>query len=146
MRKADDTITVKAEEWTCNELVFPVNKKVSFVCEDLPLDRSHFKSNDILSSVLFDYMLNPSINPISFQNKYFLWVWADMRNVSVPPCLFSLTQSDTDRRSAHLYRRWHLLICPIRFKSTWRWRWHLRFPLDLAMCDILYGMTLSDLL
>ena len=58
---------------TCNELIFPVNKKVSFVCDDIPLDRSHFKSNDVLFSVLYDYMFNPiSISPISFQDKYFL--------------------------------------------------------------------------
>ena len=134
MRKADDTITVKAEEWTCNcnELLFPVNKKFPFVSEDIPLNLSHFKSNDVIFSVFLDYMLKPSISPISFQNKYFCE--CEPTSEMCRRAFFSLTQSDTDRRSAHLYRRWHLLICPIRFKSTGLWVWHLRFP--LIWCDI----------
>ena len=64
-------------------------------------------------------MFNPSISPISFQNKYFFvsvsWHQKCFR-AAVPFFPYTILHWQASR--AGLYRRWHLLICPIRFKST----------------------------
>ena len=91
MRKADDTITVKAEEWTCNcnELIFPVNKKVFFVWGQ-PLDLSHLKVMMYHFQSFFIICLNPALVPFLFRTNIFVSVSRHQKCAAVPFSLHNL--------------------------------------------------------